>query len=75
MLQYSSRLVVVTLDAEGKVIDRKAVSPRRSYECYEHEQLEADAKKVHLEPNQRVEVENFIDTSRYEAGWRAGLIF
>ena len=36
---------------------------------------EEDVKKVILGPNQRVEIESFIDPSRYAAGWARGWIF
>jgi len=75
MLQYSLRLVVATLDAEGNVISRNLVSPGKSYTWSQKAQAEADAKNVHLEANQRIEFEQFLDTSRYEAGWAQGLIF
>lgn len=75
MLQFSYRLVVVTLDESGNAVSRSHVSPNKVYFGMERRQAEADAAKVHLEANQRVEIEEFIDTSRYEEGWREGLIF
>lgn len=75
MLQLSYRLVVVTLDESGNAVSRSHVSPYKVYSAMERGQAEADAAKVHLEANQRVEIEGFIDTSRYEEGWRKGLIF
>ena len=73
MLVCSFRLAVVTLDGEGNVIGRKAVSPYRGYDYYD--QAEEAARMVPVGANQRVEIERFIDSSRYEAGWAKGLIF
>lgn len=75
MLQLSLRLVVVTLDENGNAVSKHFVSPNKVYSGMDRAQAEADAAKVHLEANQRVEIESFLDTSRYEAGWARGLIF
>lgn len=75
MLQYSLRLAVVTLDESGNAVSKSYVTPYRVYDWSQRTQAEEDAKKVHLEANQKVEIEQFIDSSRYAAGWARGLIF
>ena len=77
MLVQSFRLVVVTLDGEGNIVSRRLVEPVKVYgwENGSREQAEIDAKKVQLGPNQRVEIEAFLDSSKYEEGWKNGLIF
>ena len=75
MLKCSYRLVVVTTDADGNTVGRSLVSPGKSYLPSQRSQAEEDAKKVILSLNQRVEIESFIDPSRYAAGWARGWIF
>ena len=39
------------------------------------DRAEEAGRMVPVGANQRVEIERFIDSSRYEAGWAKGLIF
>ena len=73
MLVLSPRLVVFTKNADGT--ETKQVI--RTYDLYENAKAEADAQALSpsLRPNQRAEVEMFLDSSHYQAGWDKGLIF
>jgi len=74
MLIQSERLELVTFDSTGKEISRQGVAPFREY-FMEHGQAVADAAKVQVGPNQKVEIVSYLNASRYQQGWDNGLIF
>ena len=73
MLVQSPMLVVITKNADGTE-SKKVI---RKYDILEGEKAKADAKAIEptLAPNQTVEVDYYLDSSKYQAGWDKGLIF